>query len=84
MKLKKYKVRCSSDGIINIPKEIKNALGWKIGEEVHILESETFITDTETFKSISVQKISDTEREDYQEELKDSFKAGMFNKEAEA
>ena len=84
MKLKKYKVRCSSDGIINIPKEIKNALGWKIGEEVHILESETFITDTETFKSISVQKISDTEREDYQEELKDSFEAGMFNKEAEA
>tara|TARA_Y100001963_G_C6589660_1_gene357373 strand:+ start:232 stop:486 length:255 start_codon:yes stop_codon:yes gene_type:complete len=84
VKEKKYKVRCSTDGIINIPKEIKDALGWKINEEVHVLEAETMITDTESFKSIYVQKVSDTEREDYQEDLEDSFEAGLFDKEAEA
>ena len=81
---KKYKVRCSTDGIINIPREIKDALGWKINEEVHILEAETLITNTETFKSIYIQKVSDTEKEDYQEELEDSFEAGLFDEEAEA
>ena len=84
MKEKTYKVRCSADGIINIPKEIKDALGWKINEEVHVLESETLLTNTETFKSLYVQKVSDTEREIYQEDLEDSFEAGLFDKEAEA
>ena len=84
MKEKTYKVRCSTDGIINIPKEIKDALGWKINEEVHVLEAETMITDTETFKSILVQKVSDTEKEDYVENFMSVMKDGLLNKEAEA
>ena len=84
MKEKTYKVRCSTDGIINIPKEIKDALGWKINEEVHVVEAETMITDTETFKSILVQKVSDTEKEDYVENFMSVMKDGLLNKEAEA
>lgn len=84
MKEKTYKVRCSTDGIINIPKEIKDALGWKINEEVHVLEAETLITDTETFKSLYVQKVSDTEKEDYVENFMSAMKDGLLDKEAEA
>ena len=64
---KKYKVRCSSNGVINLPKEVFKKIGWKINEEVNIIETKTIFHNDETFKALTVQKVSDTERYDYQE-----------------
>ena len=83
MKHKKYIVRCSSDEVINIPKEVKNALGWKINEEVNIIGVEMPVSDR-VFDAIIIQKVSDTKDIEYQQELKDSFNSGLFDEEAEA
>ena len=84
MSNKKYKVRCSSNGVINLPKEVFKKIGWKINEEVHVIETKTIFHNDETFKGLTVQKVSDTEREDYQETLSESIMDGHCNEEAEA
>ena len=81
---KKYKVRCSSNGVINLPKEVFKKIGWKINEEVNIIETKTIFHNDETFKALTVQKVSDTERYDYQETLSESIMDGHCNEEAEA
>ena len=84
MSNKKYKVRCSSNGVINLPKEVFKKIGWKINEEVHVIETKTYFNEDETFKGLTVQKVSDTEREDFQEKLRENIIDGYCNEEAEA
>ena len=38
----KIKVRCSSQNVINIPKEYLTKLGWNINDDVCLTEIETF------------------------------------------
>ena len=40
--MRKIKVRCSSQNVINIPKEYLTKLGWNINDDVYLTEIETF------------------------------------------
>ena len=39
----KIKVRCSSQNVVNIPKEYLTKLGWKINDDVCLTEISTYV-----------------------------------------
>ena len=56
-------LRCSTDGMVNIPKETFKEIGWKLNEPVEVSIMETPYVDKNdkviTIKGICIQKVKD-------------------------
>tara|TARA_R100001082_G_scaffold110307_1_gene89875 strand:+ start:1345 stop:1635 length:291 start_codon:yes stop_codon:yes gene_type:complete len=96
VKEKKYKVKPSKDNTIYLPKDWINKLKWDENEKIVIMEcfhesdsdkmiSELTLTRERDIELIFPDEVKKSPKQIQQDkDLEDSFKAGMFNKEAEA